>query len=51
MIELDDVVLAIAVIALVVGLGMIYLPLALILPGAAFIGWTAWRQWPMRKER
>jgi len=45
MIDLEDVLLAISVLALIVGLGMIYLPLALILPGGGFVGWAVWRRW------
>lgn len=51
MIELEDILLAISVVALVVGLGMVYLPLALILPGIGFIGWAAWRRRSVRRER
>jgi len=43
MIELEDIVLAISVVALAVGLGMVYLPLGLVLPSAAYIGWVVWR--------
>ena len=51
MIELEDILLALSVVAVMVGLGMIYPPLALILPGAGFIGWAALRRWPMGKGR
>lgn len=43
-VEFEDILLALAVGAFIVGLGMIYLPLALIVPGAGFVGWAAWRR-------
>jgi len=45
MIELEDILLAISAAALIVGLGMVFLPLALIIPGAGFLGWAAFRRW------
>ena len=45
MIELEDVLLAIAAMAVIVGLWWVYQPLALILPGVGFIAWAAWRRW------
>lgn len=44
MIELEDILLAISVAAVAVGLGMVYLPLALIVPGVLFIGWATWKR-------
>ena len=41
---LEDIVIAIAIVAVVVGLGLIYLPLAFLLPGGALIGWEVWRR-------
>ncbi len=44
MLEWDDIGIAIAIVAVIVGLGLIYLPLAFILPGVALVGWEAWRR-------
>ena len=51
MIEWEEVVIAIAMIAVCVGLGLIYLPLALIIPGTALIGWEAWRRRDVRRGK
>ena len=44
-VDLEDIGLAIALPAVVVGLWWIYHPAALILPGLTFIGWVTWKQW------
>ena len=44
MIEFEDVALAASIVAVIVGLAMIYLPLAMIVPGAVFISWAAYRR-------
>lgn len=37
-VEFEDIVIAIAIVAVIVGLGLIYLPLALLLPGGDRLG-------------
>ena len=44
-----EVGIAAAMVAVCVGLGLIYLPLALIVPGAALIGWEAWKRRNVRR--
>ena len=44
MIEWDDIGIAAAIVAVIVGLGLIYIPLAFILPGIALVVWEAWRR-------
>jgi len=43
MVDFEDILLGIALLAVVVGLWWIYKPAALIVPGAAIIGWSLWR--------
>ncbi len=40
----EDIVIAIAIVGVIVGLALIYLPLAFLLPGATLVGWEAWRR-------
>ena len=42
--DLEDVLVAASVVAVVVGLFMIYRPLALIVPGMAILFWIAYRR-------
>jgi len=46
----EELGIAVAIVALIVGLGMIYLPLSLIVPGSALLGWEAWRRRGMRRK-
>lgn len=41
---LEDVLVLAAFAAVVTGLGMIYRPLAFLVPGTAFLVWSAWRR-------
>lgn len=50
-VELEDIGLAVALPAVVVGLWWVYHPAALIITGGAFIGWVAWKQWHKPKSR
>ena len=50
MTDFEDWLIALAFSGLVAGLAMVYLPLALILPGAGFLGWAAWRRWAASKR-
>ncbi len=50
MIEWEDIVIAIAILAVIVGLGLIYIPLAFILPGVALVVWEAWRRRGVRRK-
>ena len=43
--ELADFVIATAAVSLVVGLGMVYFPLAFILPSVGYLAWEGWRRW------
>lgn len=43
MVDLEDIARLVALPAVVVGLWWIYHPAALIVPGVAFLGWSAWR--------
>jgi len=45
MVNLEDIGLLVCAGAVVTGLWWIYPPAALILPGASFIIWAAWRRW------
>ena len=49
MIEWNDAGIAVAIVAVIVGLGLIYIPLAFILPGVALLTWEAWRLHKARK--
>ncbi len=51
MIEWSDIAIGTAIVALLIGLGMIYLPLAFILPSTAVIAWEAWRLRNRRRRK
>ena len=48
MIELDDYLIVAAIMSLITGVTMIYLPATFIAGGAALVGLVAWRRWKKR---
>ena len=51
MIEFEDAVFAVALAVMVIGLGMIWLPLGLVVPGGACVGWLTWRRWNVGRHK